>query len=281
MKFKIIFVWIIFSYQILMILPNMLYAQTTQVGGDVVYCPTQVECLVGGIAKDGAAVSDAFCKPDYDKYVYIDRIMHIGQYGNYKGTYNFKAAYANYNESLYPMVSEVLCQYKLADSWLNVTYKTVANLEVLNNTSSNWKIGKGINYKQNSTCYARQATECPLQTKPELVINSRVQNNKFLTVKAIANGNSINAGVTTSSHNQYLRINNDESYVACDGYSPCKIDIYYNTKDNSALHYIGNILIDLEDNMKILQVNTGKKHGSYGPYLLKKYPSFNAIQFVD
>ena len=261
--------------------PIFAYVYEDATESNLIHCPDKVECVASGIAKDGGVVSNSFCKPDDDKRGYIDRMVHYGKYGNYTGTYNFQIAYANYNESPYSIVSEVLCRYKLADSWIDVTYRAIANLEVYYNKPTKWKIGKKINYKQNSTCKAFTSSECPLRSKPEIVIDSRVANDKFLTVNVSANGIGINQGFLTSNLNQYLRINYDEAYVACGGVTQCKIDIYYNQKNTPKMYYAGNIVVDMSDNMKILQVNTDLSNGGSGTYLLKKWSQFNAVQFVN
>jgi len=250
--------------------PVSAYVYHETVEPSLIYCPDKVECVTGGIARDGDEVSDSFCHPDYDKRVYVDRMMHNGRNGNYKGVYNFQAAYAHYDLSHHPIVSEVLCRYKLADSWINVTYKAIANFDVFYNKSTKWNIAQSINYKQNSTCQASMATDCPLTSKPEVVIDSRVSISQFFKLIVSANGIRINESVLTSHLNQYLSINYDEAYVACGGVTQCKIEISYTETGKAQVYYAGNIVIDMSDNMKILQVNTGGVNGATGPYSLKK-----------
>lgn len=260
--------------------PIFAYIYQDAVEPNLFYCPEKVECITGGIANDGGKVSDSFCHPDYDKQVYVERMMHYGKNGNYKGIYNFQVAYAHYDISHHPVVSEVLCRYKLADSWINVTYKAIANLDVFYNKSTKWNIGHGINQKQNSTCKSYSSTDCPLTTKPEVVIDSRVSISQFLKLIVSANGFRINESVLTSQFNQYLSINYDQAFTACDGVIQCKIDISYTETGKSQIYYAGYIVVDMSDNMKILQVKTGRENGATSSYLLKKVTPFNSIQLA-
>lgn len=275
-KIGVAIIWLLIGH------PVFAYVYQDTAEANLIYCPDKVECIASGFAEN-VDIPSSVCIVDDDKRGYINRLYHLGKYGNHKGTYTFQAAYANHPESSnFSSVSEVLCRYKLADSWINVTYRAIANLGVFYNTPSKWEIGKGITTKLNSTCQASTSSECPLRLKPEIVIETIVSNNQFLKVNYYANRIAIN-----QRNDQYLSmINNDDAYVACGGATQCKIDIYYsivtigNPQNAAKMYYAGNIVVDMFDNMKILQINTGSSNGGSGPYLLKKWSQFNAIQFV-
>lgn len=247
---------------------------------NLVYCPDKLDCMASGNIYTND-ISKSSCNIEDDKLPYVARIEHHGP----RGTYDFQVAYASYNPAHHPIVAEVLCIYRLQNAYLGITYKAIANLEIDYLASTKWDVsGNRINYMQNATCKASSATQCPLHSRPEVIIDSRAPNDQFLSVKVSANGIAINETFITSHLNQYLRINNEEAYVTCGGATQCKLDIYYKknkvSKKGQNIYYAGNIVVDMLDNMKIIQVNTGPSNGSTGQYLLKRSP-FNAVQFVN
>src|SRR3990167_9158625 len=171
--------------------PNIFaYVNQGDLNPNLIYCPDKVECVANGEVGDGQPVPNSYCHPDYDKQAYVDRMMHYGRDGRvYKGDYTFQAAYANYQYPHSPWVAEVLCRYKKGDSWIGVTYKAAANLEVFYDKSTHWNIGHGISVDQNSTCEASNSSLCPLVEKPELVIGKKLNSNPYIfaSIKIVAN----------------------------------------------------------------------------------------------
>ena len=239
---------------------------------DIVYCPNKIDCTSGT------------CHPDYDKQQYVGWIQGNG--GRF--IYTFKKAYSHYNYPHTRTVAEALCQY---NGGLIIHYKSEANLEVYQNNLSHWDIHDVSGGYSYTTCTSSDSSQCPLISKPELVIyrkiGTEINSIFFLSVKTFANGIPIKSTIDNviGYYPWYLTINYDEAFMACQGMKQCKIDISYSKVDklgNVSQNYFkaGNVVVDMTKNMHIIEVNTGLANGMNGNYLLQQQTPFNSVTFV-
>ncbi len=250
--------------------PIFAYVDYDAIEPNLIYCPDKIECSKNNF--------ESCLDVESKKYLEIS----IGTVpAVVKGIYHFKAAYSHYDNNI-----PAQCQYTIDGvSGFLVQFKLAANLKAYKSNVSKWD-----DYSGPSHCFSTDTAQCPLLVKPELAIYRKMGANQtisFLGIKTTANDIPLKDSIRAQrNHLRYFTINYDEAFTACQGVKQCVITINYSLFDDTGSNYpqyynAGSVIVDMENHMKILDINTGPSHGSNGRYLLKKIEPFNAVQFVD
>jgi len=218
-----------------------------RIAGEVAFCPSKIECLEEGNLSSCKTIGG---DPQYWGDLPQDRPIE-------KGTYTFNYASYRYES---PATATAWCVYLNRNSKnLFVTTKSeAAYLEPLHDNFTQWNTDS----TKNSTCGGSFPEYCPL---------TRIAAFGFI-------GNNANDNISVNGiYIQPISVSNSAQQIiyerakdACYGRNPCVFDV------NSRSLNIGNIIVDMDKKMKILQINSKLSTG----YQIKQIEGLNTIKIV-
>lgn len=268
---KIRVVWLSVVFANLISIPT--YARPLEPNVKLIYCADKVECPTSGNVNQ--------CHVSPEKQTYVDSVISIN--GVTSGDYVFSGADANYHYQYphAPSVSGAVCHYQKEDSFIDVYYKKISNIEVYYDNSTKWNISGHTKFNEpDAFCQSSDPTLCPLITKPELVIDTEKQS---ISTSGATNGLHIKDLIQNSDPNhpqQFLTINYNEALAACGNTDKCEIRI-----DGHHLP-LGKVIVDIINGMSIVSIiypeviiecNSQGVCYNKNQYHLKQYTPFNTL----
>lgn len=229
-------------------------------------CPSSVIC-----SKDKSISS---CEPVGDNLKYWEKASASAPI--IKGEYYFGGAVSSYQS---PYTDEFLpvCQYLQKDAtgkitgYIQIRIKQGSYFEALLTQSTHWRIGGYRADCDGRPGEPRNPQLCQFDELPLVSVSLKSAN--FITVSAYANSIPITPQPTYPSTPSIISMY--QAWDGCSDSKQCKINFI--AQNNGVTFDVGNIMVDMDNKMKILQINSSESSG----YEILSVEDKNAIEITE